>query len=84
MYSCYLGALRPCECNCLVLINDLQIKKKKFPALPWEFFLEGKDSHGDHGLGSLVEFRLRPLQYFIFIYHLTPHQPHGLPTSEVG
>ena len=23
-----------------------------FPVLPWEFFLAGKDSRGDHGLGS--------------------------------
>jgi hypothetical protein len=27
----------------------------RFPVLPWGFFLEGEDSHGDHGLGSLVE-----------------------------
>jgi hypothetical protein len=26
----------------------------RFPVLPWVFFLEGEDSHGDHGLGSLV------------------------------
>ena len=24
----------------------------RFPVLPWEFFLPGKDSRGDHGLGS--------------------------------
>ena len=24
----------------------------RFPVLPWEFFLGGKDSRGDHGLGS--------------------------------
>ena len=30
-----------------------------FPALPWEFFLEGEDSRGDHGLGRLVEFRFK-------------------------
>jgi hypothetical protein len=24
----------------------------RFPALPWGFFLEGEDSHGDHSLGS--------------------------------
>ena len=23
----------------------------RFPVLPWEFFLAGKDSRGDHGLG---------------------------------
>jgi hypothetical protein len=27
----------------------------RFPALPWE----GEDSHGDHGLGSLVELRFK-------------------------
>jgi hypothetical protein len=26
----------------------------RFPVLPWEIFLEGEDSHGDHGLGSSV------------------------------
>jgi hypothetical protein len=30
-----------------------------FPVLPWGFFLEGEDSHGDHGLGRLVEFRFK-------------------------
>jgi hypothetical protein len=33
----------------------------RFPVLPWGFFLEGEDSFGDHGLGSLVEIGLRPL-----------------------
>jgi hypothetical protein len=28
-------------------------------ALPWGFFLEEEDSHGDHGLGSFVEFRFK-------------------------
>jgi hypothetical protein len=66
-----------------------------FPALPWGFFLEGKDSHGDHGLGiytaerkpkklnglgSLVQLRLRPL----LVLHIPPHRdnvtaPHGRP-----
>jgi hypothetical protein len=27
----------------------------RFPVLPWGFFFEGEDSHGDHDLGSLVE-----------------------------
>jgi hypothetical protein len=31
----------------------------RFPVLPWGFFLEGEDPHGDHGLGSLVEFRFK-------------------------
>jgi hypothetical protein len=34
----------------------------RFPVLPWGFFLEGEDSHGDHGLVSLVElgFKVPP------------------------
>src|SRR5215467_7370997 len=31
----------------------------RFPVLPRGFFLEGEDPHGDHGLGSLVEFRFK-------------------------
>jgi hypothetical protein len=31
----------------------------RFPVLPWGFFLEGEDSHGDHGLGSSVELRFK-------------------------
>jgi hypothetical protein len=27
----------------------------RFPVLPWGFFLEEEDSHGDHDLGSLKE-----------------------------
>jgi hypothetical protein len=27
--------------------------------MPWGFFLEGVDSHGDHSLGSLVEVRFK-------------------------
>jgi hypothetical protein len=42
----------------------------RFPALPWGFFLEGEDSHGDHGLGSLVELRLRPL--LVLHIHIPP------------
>jgi hypothetical protein len=30
-----------------------------FIVVTWEFFLEGEDSHGDHGLGSLVELRFK-------------------------
>jgi hypothetical protein len=29
------------------------------PVLPWGFFLEGEDSHGDQSLGSLVELRFK-------------------------
>jgi hypothetical protein len=25
----------------------------QFPALPWGFFPDGEDPHGDHGLGNL-------------------------------
>jgi hypothetical protein len=31
----------------------------RFPVLPRGFFLEGEDSHDDHGLGNLVEFRFK-------------------------
>jgi hypothetical protein len=31
----------------------------RFPVLTWGFFLEKEDSHGDHGLGSLVELRFK-------------------------
>jgi hypothetical protein len=57
----------------------------RFPVLPWGFFLEGEDSHGNHGLGSLVEVRFEvPSWYFIFVYHHPPHRdnvtaPHGRP-----
>jgi hypothetical protein len=42
-----------------LLILRLRVR---FSALPWEFSLkekEGEDSHGDHGLGRLVEFRFK-------------------------
>jgi hypothetical protein len=59
-------------------------------ALPWGFFLEGEDSHGEHGLGNLVELGLRPL--LVLHIHISPStssgQPKlrlmGGPTSEVG
>ena len=33
----------------LLLIMRSRVRS---PVLPWEFFLAGKDSRGDHGLGS--------------------------------
>jgi hypothetical protein len=60
----------------------------RFPVLPWGFFLEGEDSHGDHGLGSLVELTLRPL--LVLQIHISPSTSSGqlrlmgVPTSEVG
>ena len=33
---------------CLLIMRS----RVRFPVLPWEFFLAGKDSHGDRGLGS--------------------------------
>jgi hypothetical protein len=33
------------------------------------FFLEGEDPHGDHGLGSLVEFRFNPLKPTGYVMH---------------
>jgi hypothetical protein len=62
----------------------------RFPFLPWEFFLEGKDPHGDHGLGSLVEFRFKAppgTSYSYITIHLigtTSLRVMGVPTSEVG
>jgi hypothetical protein len=56
----------------------------RLPVLPWGLFLEGEDSRGEHGLGSLVELRFKTLWYFIFIYHHPPHRdnvtaPDGRP-----
>jgi hypothetical protein len=31
------------------------------PGSTWGFFLEGEDSYGDHGLGSVVELRFKAL-----------------------
>jgi hypothetical protein len=31
----------------------------RFLVLTWGFFLEGEDSCGDHGLGSLVELKFK-------------------------
>jgi hypothetical protein len=47
----------------------------RFPALPWGFFLEVKYAHGDHGLGSLVELRLRPL--LVLHIHISPSISSG-------
>jgi hypothetical protein len=47
----------------------------RFPVLPWGFVLEGKDSHGDYGLGSLVELRLRPL--LVLHIHISPSTSSG-------
>jgi hypothetical protein len=38
-------------------------------------FLEGEDSHGAHGLGSLEELRLRPL--LVLHIHVSPSTPSG-------
>jgi hypothetical protein len=47
----------------------------RFPVLPWGFFLEGKDSHGHHGLGSFVELRFKtpPLIHI----HISPSTSSG-------
>jgi hypothetical protein len=41
----------------------------RFPVIPWGFFLEGEDSHCDHGLGSLVElgFKAPPVTSYSYI-----------------
>jgi hypothetical protein len=62
----------------------------RFAVLPWGFFLEGEDSHDDHGLGSLVELRFNApsgTSYSYITIHLigtTYLHLMGVPTSEVG
>jgi hypothetical protein len=62
----------------------------RFLVLPWGFFLEGEDSHGDHGLGSVVELRFKALpgtSYSYITIHLvrkTQLRLMGVPASEVG
>ena len=48
-------------------------------------FLEGEDSHGDHGLGRLVEFRFKAPPGTTSS-SITTHTLRlmGVPTSEVG
>jgi hypothetical protein len=54
------GHSRPASCSSgrsfWLLIVRSQVR---FQVLPWGFFLEGEDPHGDHGLGSLIEFRFK-------------------------
>jgi hypothetical protein len=47
----------------------------RFPVLPWDFSLKGEDSHGDHGVGSLVELRLRP--HLLLNIHISPSTSSG-------
>jgi hypothetical protein len=47
----------------------------RFPVLPWGFFLGGEYSHGDHGLGSLVELRLRTI--LVLHIHVSPSTSSG-------
>jgi hypothetical protein len=62
----------------------------RFSVVPWGLFLEGEDSHGDHGLGSLVELRFKaPLgtSYSYITIHLIGTKYMrlmGVPASEVG
>jgi hypothetical protein len=62
----------------------------QFLVLPWGLFLEGEDSHGDHGLGSLVELRFKTppgTSYSYITIHLigkTKLHLMGVPTSQVG
>jgi hypothetical protein len=46
----------------------------RFPVLTWVFFLEGEDSHGDHGLGSSVELIKALLVLHI---HISPSTSSG-------
>jgi hypothetical protein len=62
----------------------------RFPVLPWGFFHEGENPHGDHGLGSLVELRFKAppgTSYSYITIHLTRTtllRLMGVTTSEVG
>jgi hypothetical protein len=62
----------------------------RFPVLTWGFFLEGEDSHGDHGLGSSVELRFKTppgtsyLRITIHLIGTTWLRLMGVPTSVVG
>jgi len=49
----------------------------RFPALPWEFSLNGEDSRGDHGPGRLVEFRFKGLPGTTTSYYIYHHSHHG-------
>ena len=54
----------------------------RFLVLPWEFFLGGKDSCGDHGLGSRFRLKAPPGISSSCISPLTHHRdnvvaPHG-------
>jgi hypothetical protein len=62
----------------------------RIPVLPWGFFLEGEDPHGDDGVGSLVEFSFKAppgTSYSCIKTHLigkTYLRLMGVPNSEVG
>jgi hypothetical protein len=45
----------------VVRVSEIMWSLARLPALPWGFFLEGEDPHGEHGLGSLAEFRFKAL-----------------------
>jgi hypothetical protein len=68
----------------------IMISRVRFPVLPWGFLLEGAYSHGNHGLGSLVELRFKAppgTSYSCITIHLirkTQLRFMGVPTSEVG
>jgi hypothetical protein len=59
-----------------------------FPTLPWGFFLEGVDSHGDHGLGGLVELTFKASRgtscITIHLLGTTQLRLIGVPNLEVG
>ena len=50
LYIIYLGPASWSSSQGLWLL--IMRSRVRFPVLPWEFFLAGKDSRGDHGLGS--------------------------------
>jgi hypothetical protein len=52
----------------------------RLPLLPWGFFLEREDFHGDHGLGSLVELRFKAPPRTSYSYHHHPPHRNNVPT----
>jgi hypothetical protein len=57
--ACFVYLTRPASWSSRQSFLLIMRSRAGFPVLPQGFFLEGEDSHGDHGLGSLVEHRFK-------------------------
>jgi hypothetical protein len=76
IFVCYFVCDRPAPWSSGQSFWQLIVRSRvRFPVLPLGFFLEGEDSHGDHGLGSLVELRLTPL--LVLHIHVSPSTSSG-------